>query len=170
VFAAAELARSEGLRVDEPAVLADLLSLMVHLRPAPVVARVATTMPKLRSPIDQWMRLELDVTSFLAAKGAPVVAPSPELPPGPHRADGFAITFWTYLEADPDRTPTTADCAVMLVDPSGWPRSSRIRPAPAAAARRRPSRQHRRHPRRPRVDGLRGRLPRPRRMGPGDHD
>jgi Ser/Thr protein kinase RdoA (MazF antagonist) len=38
------------------------------------------------------------------------------LPPGPHRAGGFAITYWTYLEADPDRTPTTADCAAMLVD------------------------------------------------------
>jgi hypothetical protein len=116
VSAAAELARSEGLRVDEPTVLADLFSLMVHLRPAPVVARVATSMPKLRSPIEDWMRLELDVTSFMAAAGAPVVAPSPELPPGPHDAGGFAITFWTYLEPDPERTPTTEDCAAMLVD------------------------------------------------------
>jgi Ser/Thr protein kinase RdoA (MazF antagonist) len=102
--------------VDEPSVLADLFSLMVHLRPAPVVARVATSMPKLRTPIEDWLRLELDVTSFLAAAGAPVVAPSPELPPGPHRADGFAVTFWTYLDADPERTPTTADCVAMLVD------------------------------------------------------
>jgi hypothetical protein len=114
--AAAGLARDHGLRVEEPRVLADLFSLMVHLQPAPVVARVATTMPKLRTPIEDWMRLEVDVTAFLAAEGAPVVAPSAELPPGPHRAGGFAITFWTYLEADPDRTPTTADCAAMLVD------------------------------------------------------
>jgi hypothetical protein len=116
VEAAAGLAREHGLRVGEPRVLADLFSLMVHLQPSPVVARVATTMPKLRSPIEDWMRLELDVTAFLAAGGAPVVAPSGELPPGPHRAEGFAVTFWTYLEADPERTPTSADCAAMLVD------------------------------------------------------
>ena len=32
------LARENGLRAEEPAVLADLFSLMMHLRPAPVVA------------------------------------------------------------------------------------------------------------------------------------
>lgn len=96
--------------------LNDLFSLMVHLRPAPVVARVSTCMSRLRSPIEDWLRLEIDVTTYLAAQGAPVVAPSRELPPGPHSADGFAISFWTYLEPDPDRTPTSADCAVMLPD------------------------------------------------------
>jgi hypothetical protein len=114
--AAVTLARANGLRVDEPVVLNDLFSLMVHLRPAPVVARVATTMGKLRSPVEDWLRRELDVTSFLSAKGAPVVAPSRELPPGPHTVDGFAISFWTYLEPDPDRTPTPADCLAMLGD------------------------------------------------------
>jgi hypothetical protein len=37
-------AREHGLRVEEPTVLNDLFSLMVHLRPSPVVARVATFM------------------------------------------------------------------------------------------------------------------------------
>lgn len=119
VAAAVAVARRHGLDVREPVVLADLFSLMVHLRPAPVVARVATCMPKLRSPIDDWLRLELEVTSFLSAEGAPVVAPSPELPAGPHSADGFAMSFWTHLEPDPDRTPSTADCAAMLVDLHG---------------------------------------------------
>jgi hypothetical protein len=36
VSAAVAVARHNGLRVAEPAVLADLFSLMVHLRPAPV--------------------------------------------------------------------------------------------------------------------------------------
>lgn len=114
--AATALARDNGLDVTEPVVLADLFSLMVHLRPAPVVARVATRMPRLRSPIDDWLRLEVDVTTYLAARNAPVVTPSPELPPGPHLADGFWITFWTYLEPDPDREPTAADGAAMLTD------------------------------------------------------
>lgn len=116
VSAAVRVARRHGLRVDEPTVLADLFSLMVHLRPAPVVARVATCMPKLRSPIEDWLRLEIDITTFLGARGAPVGTPSPELPPGPHTADGFALSFWTYLEPDPDRDVTAADCAAMLDD------------------------------------------------------
>jgi Phosphotransferase enzyme family len=116
VAAAVVLAREHGLRVQQPTVLNDLFSLMVHLRPAPVVARVATRMPKLRTPIADWLGLEIAVTSFLSEQGAPVVAPSRELPPGPHEYDGFAISFWTYVEPDPDRTPTTADCSAMLVD------------------------------------------------------
>jgi hypothetical protein len=50
VAAAAALARDNGLRVEEPTVLNDLFSLMVYLRPVPVVARVATCMPKARHP------------------------------------------------------------------------------------------------------------------------
>jgi hypothetical protein len=116
VAAVVALARENGLRIEEPAVLNDLFSLMVHLRPAPVVARVATCMPKLRAPITDWLGLEIAVTTFLAEQGAPVVAPSRELPPGPHDYEGFAISFWTYVRPDPDRTPTAADCSAMLLD------------------------------------------------------
>jgi len=116
VAAAVALARENGLRVEEPTLLNDLFSLMVHLRPAPVVARVATCMPKLRTPIAHWLGLEIAVTRYLSEQGAPVVAPSRELPPGPHAYDGFAISFWTYVRPDPDRTPTAADCSAMLVD------------------------------------------------------
>jgi hypothetical protein len=109
-------ARENGLRVEEPTVLNDLFSLMVHLKPAPVVARVATCMPKLRTPIEGWLEREIAVTTYLAEQGAPVVGPSQELPPGPHERDGFPISFWTYVEPDLDRTPTTDDCSAMLVD------------------------------------------------------
>ncbi|HEX2300839.1 MAG TPA: aminoglycoside phosphotransferase family protein [Pseudonocardiaceae bacterium] len=116
VAAAMALARRRGLRVEEPTVLADLFSVMVHLRPAPVVARVSTWTSKVRSPIAEWLAREIDVTSYLSGQGAPVVAPSRELPPGPHTQDGFAISFWTYLQPDPGRTPSAADCSAMLVD------------------------------------------------------
>ena len=96
--------------------LADLFSLMVHLRPAPVVARVATCMPKLRAPIAAWLDREIAATKFLSGHGAPVVAPSGELPPGPHEHDGFAISFWTYVQPDPDRIATADDCSAMLGD------------------------------------------------------
>ena len=102
VEAVVTLARKNGLRVEEPTVLNDLFSLMVHLKPAPVVARVATCMPKLRMPIEGWLEREISVTTYLAEQGAPVVVPSQELPPGPHERDGFPISYWTYVEPDPD--------------------------------------------------------------------
>jgi hypothetical protein len=116
VAIAVALARENGLRVEEPPVLNDLFSLMVHLRPAPVVARVATSMPKLRRPISAWLEREIAVTTYLSEKGAPVVAPSRKLPPGPHERDGFWISFWTYVKPDPHRTPTTDDCSALLPD------------------------------------------------------
>lgn len=116
VAAVVALAREHGLRVEEPAVLNDLFSLMVHLRPAPVVARVATRMPKLRTPIEDWLEREIAVTTYLSEQGAPVVAPSQELPPGPHEYDGFALSFWTYVRPDLGQTPTADDCSAMLVD------------------------------------------------------
>jgi aminoglycoside phosphotransferase (APT) family kinase protein len=116
VEAVVVLARENGLRVEQPTVLNDLFSLMVHLKPAPVVARVATCMPRLRTPIEDWLEREIAVTTYLAQQGAPVVTPSRELPPGPHERDGYWMSFWTYVEPDPDRTPTTDDCSAMLVD------------------------------------------------------
>ena len=109
-------ARAHGLAVEEPVVLNDLFSLMVHLRPSPVVARIATCMPRLRIPIEEWLGREIDVTSYLVRQGAPVVGPSAELPPGPHTVDGLTFSYWTYVQPVPDRTPTAADCAAMLVD------------------------------------------------------
>ncbi|QUH05417.1 aminoglycoside phosphotransferase family protein [Saccharopolyspora erythraea] len=116
VDAAVGLARSHGLRVEEPTVLADVVSVVVHLRPAPVVARIPTHLTELRQPMADWLRREIDMTTFLAGQGAPVITPSGELPPGPHEHDGFTITFWSYVEPDPDRTASTDDYAAMLVD------------------------------------------------------
>jgi len=73
-------------------------------------------MPKLRAPIAAWLDREIAVTKFLSGQDAPVVTPSGELPPGPHEHDGFAISFWTYVRPDPDRTPTADDCSAMLGD------------------------------------------------------
>ncbi len=115
VAAAVSLAREHGLRVEDPVVLGDLFSLMVHLKPAPIVARVATCMPRLRSPIAGWLEREIAVTTYLSEQGAPVVTPSREMPPGPHERNGFPISFWTYVEPDPDRTPTAADCSAVLL-------------------------------------------------------
>ncbi len=95
--AAVGAARAAGLRVGEPVVLADRSNLLVHLRPAPVVARVPLGTAAVR-PGAAWLEREVAVARHLAAKGAPVVAPSPEVDPGPHRHDGRPVTFWELAE------------------------------------------------------------------------
>jgi Ser/Thr protein kinase RdoA (MazF antagonist) len=111
VDAAVEVARANGLRVDEPVVLRDRLNVLIHLRPAPVVARVAGTITRVR-PGDDWLRRELAVASSLAGAGAPVVAPSAELPPGPHHHEGRVLSFWTYVEDRGPADPAAAGAAL----------------------------------------------------------
>ncbi len=100
VAAAVAVARGHGLRCDEPEVLADGSNVLVHLKPAPVVARVATTTGLVRKPAQQWLALDLDLAGFLAAQNFPVVPPSGHLPPGPHLHDGLALTFWEFVDHD----------------------------------------------------------------------
>ena len=104
VRAAVTVAARFGLAAIEPAVLANGANIVVHLRPAPLVAKVAASTTAVRSDVAGWLQRELDVSAFLAAEGAPVVPPSPELPATTHRDDGHVMSFWTYLPpADPAR-------------------------------------------------------------------
>ncbi len=96
--AAVATARELGLEVWDPVVLRDRSNLLVHLRPAPVVARVATATAAVRSGGEGIVR-ELAVAGALAAAGAPVVAPSALLPPGPHRRDGWTFSYWEWIES-----------------------------------------------------------------------
>ncbi|QNI32162.1 phosphotransferase [Alloacidobacterium dinghuense] len=101
VAAATTVARKLGLRCnDEPELLADGSNVLVHLRPSPVVARVATTTGLVRKPAQDWLALDLDLAGFLAGRNFPVVAPSTEVPSGPHISDDLALTFWEYVEHD----------------------------------------------------------------------
>jgi hypothetical protein len=93
--AAIAVARREGLRFDDPVVLRDRGNLLVHLRPAPVVARVATV-TGTRRPGDAWLLREVSVAGYLAGRGMPVVAPSAEIDPGPHTHDGISLSFWQF--------------------------------------------------------------------------
>lgn len=63
------------MRVDEPVVLHDLFSLRVHLRPAPVVARIPAHVARLHHGTG-WMAREIAVAGFLARDGAPHPAPN----------------------------------------------------------------------------------------------
>jgi Ser/Thr protein kinase RdoA (MazF antagonist) len=90
------VAQAHGLRCDDAVILRDQLNVLVHLRPAPVVARVAGTIAPVR-PGTTWQAREIAITAHLAAAGAPVVAPSQELPPGPHEHDGRIISFFDHV-------------------------------------------------------------------------
>jgi hypothetical protein len=98
--AALAFAAGHGLRCDEPVVMRAASNLLVRLAPAPVVARVSTVTATVRDG-DAWFAREVAIASHLVAAGAPVVAPSAEVDPGPHRHDGLTLSFWTYVdEAD----------------------------------------------------------------------
>jgi hypothetical protein len=97
VAAAVELARALGLRVERPAVLHRGSNLLVELAPAPVVARVTVAPTATVRPGSAWLRREVAVARFLADAGAPVVAPTDLVDPGPHLHDGHAVSLWPLL-------------------------------------------------------------------------
>ena len=110
VRAAVAVAEGFGITSTEPAILADGANVVVHLSPAPVVAKVAASTPAVRPDSTAWLQRELDVTAFLAARGAPVVPPSPELPATTHSGHGHVMSFWRYQPpANPGGPPPSAD-------------------------------------------------------------
>jgi hypothetical protein len=97
--AARAVALAHGLRCDDPLVLADHSNVLVHLRPAPVVARVMTGTAILHEDLEQWLTREVAVGAFLGERGL-AVPPSDVLPPGPHLHDDLWLTFWRFVEHD----------------------------------------------------------------------
>ena len=111
VSAATTAGRELGILVDEPRVLYDLFSVVVHLAPSPVVVRVPTVLPHafVDDPDAQAAQQlsELTVAGWLADHGHPVVPPSPLVPREPVRFGGFSMTFWQFVEQVPDAEPET---------------------------------------------------------------
>lgn len=105
--AALEAGRALGLAADRATVLHDAFSVVVHLEPAPVVARVQVVLAPGITPQAQAERQqrELDVVAWLAGRGMPVVAPAPLVPHAPVRRDGFAMTFWELADVAADHVP-----------------------------------------------------------------
>ena len=105
--AAVAAGRDLGLDVTEGKVLYELFSVVVHLAPSPVVARVPTVLPHTTTLADLAKRQqqELDVAQWLHDQGTPVIPPSPLVPRKPVRRDGFSITFWPFTEEDKDAVP-----------------------------------------------------------------
>jgi hypothetical protein len=133
VRAAVGAGRALGLTVTEPAVLYDVFSVVVHLRPAPVVVRVPTVLPPTVAADRAGQRAqqcrELAVTAWLAGRGHPVVAPSLLVPREPVHRDGYSMTFWQHVSPltedrvsgtdDPERARHVARLHAALADYPG---------------------------------------------------
>jgi hypothetical protein len=118
VAAARAVGAAHGVGCDDARALQDGINVVVHLAPAPVVARVATLTRLLRPDVARHLGREVAVAGALAAAGAPVVPPSDLLPPGPHEHDGTVLSFWTYVRVLPEAV-TPAEVAGALTELEG---------------------------------------------------
>ena len=98
--AAQAVAREHGVACDEAVRIAAGSNVLVHLKPAPVVARVMTGTAVLHDDAEQWLAREVAVGAFLAERTDSVVPPSDILPPGPHEQDGLWMTLWRFVPHD----------------------------------------------------------------------
>jgi Ser/Thr protein kinase RdoA (MazF antagonist) len=109
--AAVRLAQQLGLPHAAPVILSNRGNLLVHLTPAPVVARVATLTAQSRRDPFEWLAREVAIAGYVASLDGPAVAPAREA--GPHWQDGLAISLWEYVRA-PDTVPGPADVGCAL--------------------------------------------------------
>jgi hypothetical protein len=98
VAAATAVAAQHGVHCDEPRVMKHGANLIVHLAPAPVVARVAAVTAIVRPDPEAFLARDVALSEFAHRAGAAVVPPSDELPAGPHTRDGRVLTFFRYVE------------------------------------------------------------------------
>ena len=85
---------------DEAVRIAAGSNVLVHLKPAPVVARVMTGTAVLHDDAEQWLAREVAVGAFVAERSDLVVPPTDILPPGPHEQDGLWMTLWKFVPHD----------------------------------------------------------------------
>jgi hypothetical protein len=102
--AAQAVAREHGVACDEAVPIAGGSNVLVHLKPAPVVARVMTGTAVLHDDVEAWLTREIAVGAFAAERTVVVVPPTDLLPPGPHERDGLWMTLWRFVPHD-DRAP-----------------------------------------------------------------
>lgn len=113
--AAVRVAREQGLPGDDPEVLSSRGNVLVHLRPAPVVARAATLTAWTRHDPFRWLAREVAVAGYAAAHGGPVVAPTARADPGPHWGNGLAVSLWDWVPPSPSPSrPGPADVGAAL--------------------------------------------------------
>ena len=107
VAAARAVALANSVACDDAVVVAAGSNVLVHLKPAPVIARVMTGTAGLHADVESWLAREIAVGAFLGERGL-AVPPGDFLEPGPHQYQGVWMTFWQFLEHDASRPAPSA--------------------------------------------------------------
>jgi aminoglycoside phosphotransferase (APT) family kinase protein len=108
--AAVTAATSLGIACEDPVVLHDGSNVVVHLRPAPFVARVATLTGVIRQGIEKWFARDALVARHLAGRGVPATRPFGE----PVTVAGTVVALWHHESHDADHVVTPASVASLL--------------------------------------------------------
>ena len=95
IRAAVAVANRLGMTSVTPVILKDSNHTSIHLVPFPVVARVVT--PRVGQDPSTALSAELSVAKHLARAGAPIVAPTIDVPPGPHLEANETMTLWQFV-------------------------------------------------------------------------
>jgi hypothetical protein len=106
--AARAVALAHSVACEDAVVLAAGSNVLVHLKPAPVVARVMTGTAVLHGDVERWLAGEVAAGAFLGERGL-AVSPSGVLAPGPHQHDRLWMTFWELVEHDASEALPRAD-------------------------------------------------------------
>ncbi len=105
--AARAVALANSVACEDAVVVAARSNVLVHLKPAPVIARVMTGTAALHGDLERWLAREIAVGAFLGERGL-AVPPSDVLAPGPYEYEGLWMTFWEFVEHDASRPPPRA--------------------------------------------------------------
>jgi hypothetical protein len=108
VAAARAVALAHSVACEDAVVVAAGSNVLVHLKPAPVIARVMTGTAMLHDDVERWLSREVAVGMFLGERGL-AVPPTDVLAPGPHHHGGLWMTFWRFVEHDASRRLPSAD-------------------------------------------------------------
>ncbi|MFL5864139.1 MAG: aminoglycoside phosphotransferase family protein [Solirubrobacteraceae bacterium] len=112
VAAARTVASAAGLKVKEAVPIHAASNVLVHLRPAPVVARVMTGTVALHDDPQRWLEREISVLEFLEPSDL-AVSPSRLVTPGPHCHDGLWMTFTEWIpETEPAPEQQRTACRI----------------------------------------------------------
>ncbi len=93
-------------------ILKDWNNTIIRLAPSKIVAKVGTS--HFRDAQLESLERELAVATHLARRGAPVVTPARDVPPGPHRWEGLTVTLWQHIPPMSRATLAPAKTAAVL--------------------------------------------------------
>src|SRR5262245_6096121 len=95
VDVAVTAATSIGVVSDDPVVLHDGSNVVVHLRPAAVVARVSTLTAAIRPGVFAWFERDAVVARHVAARGVLATRPL-----AVRSVDGVVVGLWEFVPHD----------------------------------------------------------------------